>query len=169
VYVKCIESVTKLLHLDTAVVVEEYSRILNENIAEQSHALAEMSTPVTAIWDEILMLPVVGLIDSNRAQGIMHAMLTKVATTRSKVIILDISGVAVVDTAVANHLIKITQAIKLLGCVCMLSGISPPIAQTIVELGVDVGDMITTASLHDAIRDAFKRRGISVQQVDRNL
>ncbi|MDI3291224.1 protoglobin domain-containing protein [Polyangium sp. 15x6] len=162
-YVTAIDSVTKVVHLDTALVVEAYSRMVNESIAEQSQALVEMSTPVTVIWEGILMLPVVGIIDSKRAQAIMQAMLTKIAATQSKVIILDISGVAVVDTAVANHLIKITQATKLMGCVCMLSGISPPIAQTIVELGVEVGDIMTTSSLRDALEDAFTRRGLGIR------
>jgi rsbT co-antagonist protein RsbR len=119
-----------------------------------------MSTPVTAVWDGILMLPVVGIIDSKRALDMMHAMLNRIVQTQAKVFILDISGVAVVDTAVANHLIKITKASKLLGCVCTISGISPPIAQTIVELGINVGDMLTTATLRDALEAAFRRTGV---------
>jgi len=109
------------------------------------------------------MLPVVGIIDSRRAQDIMAAMLAKIAETRSRVIILDISGVAVVDTAVANHLIKITKATRLMGCECTISGVSPAIAQTIVELGIDVGDVKTTATLQDSLVDAFKRTGTVLQ------
>jgi rsbT co-antagonist protein RsbR len=110
-----------------------------------------------------VVLPVVGIIDSRRAQDIMAAMLAKIAETRSRVIILDISGVAVVDTAVANHLIKITKATRLMGCECTISGVSPAIAQTIVELGIDVGDVKTTATLQDSLVDAFKRTGTVLQ------
>ncbi len=156
-------SITKLVHLDTAVVVDTYSRITNEKISDQSRALLEMSTPVTSIWQGILLLPVVGLIDSRRAQDLMNAILAKIAESRSRIFILDISGVAVVDTAVANHLIKITKATKLMGCDCTLSGISPAIAQTVVELGIDVGEMRTTATLRDALEDAFRRMGIELQ------
>ncbi len=90
-------------------------------------------------------------------------MLTKIADTQSKVIILDISGVAVVDTAVANHLIKITKATKLMGCECLLSGISPAIAQTMVELGIQVGDIRTTAALRDALSIAFQITGVEIK------
>jgi rsbT co-antagonist protein RsbR len=106
------------------------------------------------------MLPVVGIIDSRRAQDVMTAMLSRIAETRSTVIILDISGVAVVDTAVANHLIKITKATSLMGCECIISGVSPAIAQTIVELGIDVGNVKTTATLQDALTQAFRQTGI---------
>ncbi len=123
----------------------------------------EMSTPVTAIWDGILTLPVVGIIDSKRAQDIMNAMLAKISETRAGLIILDISGVAVVDTAVANHLIKITKATKLMGCECTISGLSAAIAQTIVELGIDVGEIHTTATLQDALARAFRILGLDVR------
>lgn len=154
-----VKAVTKLLHLDTSLVVESFSAVMNRQLGEQSRAMMEMSTPVTALWDDILMLPVVGIIDSRRAQDVMSSMLARIAETRSKVIILDISGVAVVDTAVANHLIKITKATALMGCSCTISGLSPAIAQTIVELGIEVGDVKTTATLRDALADAFRRTG----------
>jgi rsbT co-antagonist protein RsbR len=122
-----------------------------------------MSTPVTSIWQHILMLPIVGIIDSGRAMAIMNAMLAKISEMRSKVIILDISGVAIVDTAVANHIINITKATKLMGCECTISGISPAIAQTVVELGIDVGRTKTTATLRDALEDAFRVTGVTVE------
>lgn len=162
-FAAAIRSVTKLIHLDTAVVVETFSRMTNEKIADQNRAMMEMSTPVTTIWQGILLLPLVGIIDSRRAQDLMTAMLAKIAETRSKIFILDISGVAVVDTAVANHLIKITKATRLMGCECTLSGISPAIAQTVVELGIDVGEVRTTATLRDALEDAFRRTGVELQ------
>jgi rsbT co-antagonist protein RsbR len=116
----------------------------------------EMSTPVTQIWEGILLLPLVGLIDSKRAQDIMNASLAKIAETQARSFILDISGVGVVDTAVANHLIKVTKATRLMGCECAISGVSPAIAQTIVELGIDVGEVKTTANMRDALSAAFR-------------
>ena len=155
-------AVTRLVHLDTAVVVESYSRLTQARISEQTRALIEMSTPVTALWEDILMLPVVGIIDSQRANDMMSSVLARVAETRAKVFIIDISGVSVVDTAVANHIIKITKATRLMGCSCILSGLSPSIAQTIVELGIDVGALQTTATLRDALEEAFRRVGVAV-------
>lgn len=159
-----VRAVTKLMHLDTAIIVETFSILTNKKMADQSQALMEMSTPVTAIWDDILVLPIVGIIDSRRAQDVMNAMLTKITETQSRVIILDISGVAVVDTAVANHLIKITKATRLMGCACTISGLAPAIAQTIVELGIDVGEVQTTATLRDALERAFKVTGVDVRK-----
>lgn len=147
-------SVSRLMNLDTAVVIETFLARTNE-IIEGQRELLEMSTPVAALWDDVLMLPIVGLIDSRRAQNMMNDVLSKIGETQAKVFVLDISGVAVVDTAVANHLIKITKATKLMGCECIISGLSSAIAQTIVELGVDVGSVRTTATLKDAVTMAF--------------
>ncbi len=154
-YARSLKAITKLIMLDTAIVVDTYMRQTHFIIAEQHDSLMQMSTPVTEVWNDILMLPIVGIIDSKRAQDIMTAVLHKIADTHSRSLILDISGVAVVDTAVANHLIKITKATRLMGCTCTISGVSPAIAQTIVELGINVGDIRTTATLKDALRDAF--------------
>ena len=162
-YLATVQAITKMIHFDTALVVETYSRMTNQKISRQSQALMEMSTPVTAIWQDILMLPIVGIIDSKRSQDIMNAMLSKIGDTRSKVIIMDISGVGVVDTAVANHLIKITKATKLMGCECTISGVSPAIAQTIVELGINVGEVRTTATLRDALEAAFLKTGAGIR------
>lgn len=147
-------SVAKLMHMDSAVVIDTFIARTNEIIAGQRQLL-EMSTPVAALWDDVLMLPVVGIIDSRRAQTMMNDVLSKIADSQAKVFVLDISGVAVVDTAVANHLIKITKATRLMGCDCIISGLSSAIAQTIVELGIDVGSVRTTATLRDAVRMAF--------------
>jgi rsbT co-antagonist protein RsbR len=162
-YLATVQAITKMIHFDTALVVETYSRMTNQKISRQSQALMEMSTPVTAIWQDILMLPIVGIIDSKRSQDIMDAVLSKIGETRSKVIIMDISGVGVVDTAVANHLIKITKATKLMGCECTISGVSPAIAQTIVELGINVGEVRTTATLRDALEAAFVKTGAGIR------
>ncbi|MHC4924837.1 MAG: STAS domain-containing protein, partial [Planctomycetota bacterium] len=115
--------------------------------------------PVTQIWESLLFLPIVGIIDSKRSRDIMNATLSKIAETQARVFILDISGVGVVDTAVANHLIKITRATKLMGCETTISGVSPAIAQTIVDLGIDVGEVKTTATMRDALADAVQAIG----------
>jgi anti-anti-sigma regulatory factor len=114
---------------------------------------------ITAIWDGILMLPVVGIVDSRRAQDIMQRMLEQISEKRATVFILDISGVAVVDTAVANHLIRMTKAARLMGSYTIVSGLSPSVAQTIVELGIEVGEMRTTGNLQDALKIAFDHIG----------
>lgn len=157
---KIIESLWRVGQMEGALVVDIYSQRTSEIIAQQSRALTDMSTPITAIWDGILMLPVVGIVDSRRAQDIMQRMLEQIAEKRAVVFILDISGVAVVDTAVANHLIRMTKAARLMGSFTIVSGLSPSVAQTIVELGIEVGDMKTTGNLQDALRIAFERAGV---------
>ncbi|MDJ0869467.1 MAG: protoglobin domain-containing protein [Myxococcota bacterium] len=159
-----VRALTKQAHLDTARVVEAFTRLTTEKIMQQSRSLMAMSTPVTAIWRDVLLLPIVGVVDSKRCQDIMTAMLGKIAESQAKVIILDIAGVAVVDTAVANHLIKITKATKLMGCECTISGVSPAIAQTIVELGIKVGEVRTTATLRDALQAAFRDVGVAIAE-----
>lgn len=139
-----------------------------ERLAEQQkNAMLAMSTPITQLWENILLLPLVGVMDSNRAQDVLIAVLNKIADTQSTVFILDISGVAVVDTSVANHLIKIAKATRLMGCMCMLSGISPAIAQTIVELGIQVDEITTTGTMRDALDKAFQLTGVKLVEDDR--
>ncbi len=162
-----IDAVSKLLHFDTGIVCEVYSVMSNETIAAQSKSLMEMSTPVTQIWEGILLLPVVGIVDSKRAQDIMNAVLSAINRTQSRIFILDISGVAVVDTAVANHLIKITKATRLMGCESTISGISPAIAQTMIELGIDVGTIKTTANMMDALNDSFRRLNLRIHKSEK--
>jgi len=154
-----LHSFQKLVGLDTSIVVDTYNQLVSDTIREQNQALMQLSTPVTQLWDGILLLPLVGIIDSRRAQDTMTAVLHRVASSQSKVFILDISGVAVVDTAVANHLIKITKATRLMGCLCILSGISPAVAQTIVELGVQIEEVTTTANMQDALAQALRMTG----------
>lgn len=155
-------SVMKLVHADATMVVDSFARITQQTISEQTRALVEMSTPVATLWDDILMLPIVGIIDSKRAQDIMTSTLRRISETRAKIFILDISGVSVMDTAVANHIIKVTRATRLMGCQALLSGVSPAIAQTIVALGVEVGALQTKATLRDALEEAFKAVGLRV-------
>jgi len=149
-------SAMKLLHLDTEIVVQTYTERSNRALEAQNQLLAEMSTPVTQIWDGVLFLPIVGIIDSRRARDIMTNSLEEISSTRATQFIMDISGVAVVDTAVANYLIRITKATLLMGCSTTISGVSPAIAQTIVELGIDVEGVNTTATMQDALAGAVR-------------
>ena len=157
------DAVSKLVFLDTYIVLDEIARIQKEKIQANSKSLMEMSTPVTPIWEGILLLPLVGIIDSVRTQDIMNKTLSKIAETRARIFVLDISGVGAVDTAVANQLIKITKATLLMGCESIISGISPAIARTLVELGIQVGDVKTTATLRDAIEIALRATGVDRQ------
>ncbi|WP_411867387.1 PAS domain S-box protein [Vulcanococcus limneticus] len=131
---------------------------------EMDLAIQELSTPVTPIWDQILLLPLVGILDSTRAASIMTKSLEMISQTRARIFVLDISGVATVDTAVANQLIKITKATQLMGCEAIISGLSPAIARTIVELGVNVGEIRTTATLRDAFETALASLGTRIGQ-----
>ncbi|MGL1892626.1 MAG: PAS domain-containing protein [Spirochaetaceae bacterium] len=133
-----------------------------DKLKEQSKTIQEISTPTIKLWDGIVILPIIGIIDSNRAQHMMEKMLEKIVTTSAKVIILDISGVLAVDTAVANHLIKITKATQLMGCTCIISGISPAVAQTIVQLGVEMDGIITKSTLSDALAQGFSLVNLKV-------
>lgn len=155
-------ALNKIVHMDMTIIVQSYEHIVNQKITAQSKTLMAMSTPVTQLWDGLLLLPVVGLIDSRRAQDIMENTLNHISQYHAQSFILDISGVAVVDTAVANHLIKITKATKLMGCECIISGLSPAVAQTIVELGIDVGTIKTTANLKSAIEIAFEKLNMKI-------
>jgi len=133
-----------------------------KRLEEQSRTIREISTPAIELWDRVLVLPVLGVIDSMRAQQMTDTMLNKIKETSSRVIILDIQGVAAVDTAVANHLIKITKATRLMGCQCIISGISPAVANTIVQLGIDMGDVKTNATLREALVDSFTMLNLEV-------
>ncbi len=155
-------ALTKQLFFDTYLVIDEISRIQNMRLFESHKAMIEMSTPVTPIWEGILLLPLFGILDSSRSQEVMNKSLSKISEANTKVFILDISGIASIDTAVANQLIKITKAAQLLGCEAIMSGISPAIARTIIELGVDVGEIKTTSTLRDAFEIALKLINVTI-------
>lgn len=159
-----IRAFKKIAGISICIVMDTYNDINNQTIKAQNMALMEMSTPVTRLWNGILFLPLVGIIDSRRAQEVMTAMLQKISETESQVFILDISGIAVVDTAVANYLIKITKATALMGCRCIVSGISGAVAQTIVELGIHIDEMTTTGNMQDALEQAFKRAKLVITE-----
>lgn len=154
---KLANAFSKLVHLDVSIVLRAYALQHDRILREQTQAIVlSISIPVAQLWDGILLVPLVGIIDSSRAQSLMTTMLQKVADTQARVFILDISGVSVVDTAVVNHFIKITKATRLMGCQTIISGISPAVAQTIVELGVYVDEIKTTASMQDALKAGLK-------------
>lgn len=128
-----------------------------KTIVRQQDDLMELSSPVTKVWDNILILPVIGTLDSQRAQVMMENLLNKIVETGCTFSILDITGVATVDTQVANHLLKTVTSARLLGADCIISGISPAIAQTIVHLGIDLSSIRTKATLQDAMLHAMKQ------------
>lgn len=139
--------------------MENYQRTREEVITRQQEEMLELSTPVVKLWDGILALPIIGTLDSARTQSIMENLLERVVATGSEIAIIDITGVPTVDTLTAQHLLKTITAARLMGAECIISGIRPQIAQTIVHLGVELGDVITKANLADAFRIALQRTG----------
>lgn len=134
-------------------------------IARQQEELMELSTPVVKLWDGILALPIIGTLDSARTQVVMESLLSAVVQTNSRVAIIDITGVPTVDTLVAQHLLKTITAARLMGADCIISGVRPQIAQTIVHLGIDLAGVITKAKLADAFALALQRTGQAVTKV----
>ena len=143
---------------------EVHQQAREEVIRRQGEEMLELSTPVIQLWDGVLALPIIGTLDSSRTQIVMEALLQQIVATRSPIAILDITGVPTVDTLTAQHLLKAVAATRLMGAECIISGIRPQIAQTIVHLGVDLGDVVTKASLADAFRLALKRIGVSLDK-----
>ena len=136
-------------------------------IVNQNEQLLELSTPVVKLWDGIVALPLVGTLDSARTQVVMESLLQTLLATGSAHAIIDITGVPAVDTEVAQHLLKTVFAARLMGADCVISGIRPQIAQTIVALGVEFGDIVTKASLADALRLTLQRAGLEVRKIER--
>jgi rsbT co-antagonist protein RsbR len=142
--------------------METYQRGRETIIQRQQRELLELSTPVVRLWDDILALPLVGTLDSARTQIVMESLLQMIVDTGSAIAIIDITGVPTVDTLVAQHLLKTVAATRLMGADCIISGIRPQIAQTIVHLGVDLGEVTTKATLADAFAVALERTGSAV-------
>jgi rsbT co-antagonist protein RsbR len=141
---------------------EVYQKSREEVIARQQQDMLELSTPVVKLWDGVLAVPLIGTLDSGRTQVVMEALLQRIVESGADVAIIDITGVPTVDTLVAQHLIKTVTAARLMGADCIISGIRPQIAQTIVHLGVDLGNVATKATLADAFRLALQRTGFTV-------
>jgi len=158
------QSLAGLIHLDAGLICQSFVDKRDQLLHEQSQAVMAMSTPVTEIWDGILLLPIVGIIDSRRSEDIMNAVLDAIKHSKAKEFILDISGVGVVDTAVANYLISITKATALMGCRSTISGISPAISKTIIQLGIETDDVNTTSTMMDALGESFANRGLTIKR-----
>ncbi len=141
---------------------EIYQQTRESVIARQQEELIELSTPVVELWPGILALPLIGTLDSERTQVVMETLLQRLVATGSSIAVIDITGVPTVDTLVAQHLLKTVSAAQLMGADCIISGIRPQIAQTIVHLGIDLSAVATKASLSDAFALALKRRGLAV-------
>jgi rsbT co-antagonist protein RsbR len=141
---------------------ESYAAAREQIIADQSAAMLELSTPVIRLWEGIIAVPLVGALDSARTQLIMEKLLETLVATGADHAVLDITGVSTVDTEVAQHLLKTVSAARLLGAECIISGIRPQVAQTIVSLGIEFGDIATKATLADALAHALTRSGQKV-------
>jgi rsbT co-antagonist protein RsbR len=155
-------STTQIIDALGLLTAEAYQRGREEVIQRQQQDMLELSTPVVKLWDGILALPMIGTLDSARTQVVMETLLQRIVETGAEIAIIDITGVPTVDTLVAQHLLKTITAARLMGADCIISGIRPQIAQTIVHLGVNLADVITKASLADAFMLALRRRGDTV-------
>ena len=142
--------------------VEVFQKTREDVIGRQQKEMFELSTPVVELWQGILGLPIIGTLDSKRSQLVMETLLQRLGETQSEVAVIDITGVPVMDTSTAQHLLKTITAARLMGADCIISGIRPQIAQTIVHLGVNLGDVTTKASMAGALAVAFKRMGLAV-------
>ena len=143
---------------------EVFQRGREQVIIRQQQDLMELSTPVVTLWDGVLALPLIGTLDSARTQVVMESLLQRIVDSGASIAIIDITGVPTVDTVTAQHLLKTVAAARLMGADCIISGIRPQIAQTIVHLGVELGTVVTKATLADAFAVALKRLGLSVQK-----
>ena len=154
--------ISDLLDSLSLVTIETFIKGREEVILRQSGEINEISTPVIRVWEGILALPIIGTLDSERTQVVMENLLQEIVNTGSSTAILDISGVPTVDTLVAQHLIKTVNATRLMGAECVISGIRPEIAQTIVHLGIDLAGVQTKASLASALQYAFRKSNLVV-------
>jgi rsbT co-antagonist protein RsbR len=157
--------VNKLIDTFSVVTFETFIKGREEVILRQTDEITEISTPVIRVWDGILALPIIGTLDSARTQVVMENLLQEIVSSGSGIAILDISGVPAVDSLVAQHLIKTVSATRLMGAECIISGIRPEIAQTVVHLGIDLSNIITKASLASALRYAFTLLHLEVRKV----
>jgi rsbT co-antagonist protein RsbR len=156
--------VSQLLDLLGMHTIRTYQKSREAVIKRQQEELLELSTPVVKLWDGVLALPMIGTLDSQRTQVVMESLLQRIVDTGSEIAIIDITGVPTVDTLVAQHLLKTVTAIRLMGADCIISGVRPQIAQTIVHLGLDLQGVVTKANLADALALALRRLGLTVSK-----
>jgi len=157
-----ITSISELLDEMGMHTVRTFQKARESVIKRQQEELLELSTPVVKLWDGVLALPMIGTLDSQRTQVVMESLLQRIVDTGSEIAIIDITGVPTVDTLVAQHLLKTVTAIRLMGADCIISGVRPQIAQTIVHLGLDLEGIVTKANLADAFALALKRSNLTV-------
>jgi len=132
--------------------------------AQHLALIMEMSTPVLKLWEQVLLLPIVGMVDSKRVQMIMETALQKILDHQAKVVIVDVQGVPAVDSAVANHLIKVAKATKLMGCTSIITGISPEVSQSLVNLGIELTDILTRSTLKEGVSTAFDQLNFQLRK-----
>ncbi len=161
--------VSKLIDSFGIVTFETFIKGREEIILRQTDEITEISTPVIRVWDGILALPIIGTLDSARTQVVMENLLQEIVNTGSSIAILDISGVPAVDSLVAQHLIKTVSATRLMGAECIISGIRPEIAQTVVHLGIDLSNVVTKATLASALKYAYSILQLEVRKKQNNL
>jgi rsbT co-antagonist protein RsbR len=143
---------------------QQYRAELEEKlgtIEQQRTAIRELSTPIMEVWDGILCLPIVGIMDSTRSADMTDALLRAVVATRARCTIIDITGIEVMDTGTADHFIRMAKSVRLLGAECVLTGINPQIAQTVIHMGVDMADLVSHRSLRDALQFFINRRQVA--------
>jgi rsbT co-antagonist protein RsbR len=157
--------ISRLFDNFLVIAFETFIKGREDVILRQTDEITEISTPVIRVWDGILALPIIGTLDSARTQVVMESLLTEIVESGSSVAILDISGVPTVDSLVAQHLLKTVSATRLMGAECIISGIRPEIAQTIVHLGIDLSGIVTKASLASALVFAFAKMKLEVRKV----
>jgi len=163
--IEAINKVSKLMDNMGIVTFETFIKGREEVILRQTNEITEISTPVIRVWDGILALPIIGTLDSARTQVVMESLLQEIVASSSTIAILDISGVPAVDSLVAQHLIKTVAATRLMGAECIISGIRPEIAQTIVHLGIDLSNIVTKSSLASALKYSFSLLKMEVKKV----
>jgi rsbT co-antagonist protein RsbR len=148
---------------------EQYKGELEEKLAtieQQRTAIRELSTPIMEVWDGILCLPIVGIMDSTRSADMTDALLRAVVATRARCTIIDITGIEVMDTGTADHFIRMAKSVRLLGAECVLTGINPQIAQTVIHMGVDMADLVSHRSLRDALHFFINRKQVARRYTD---
>lgn len=160
--------ISKLIDSFGIITFETFIQGREEVILRQTNEITEISTPVIRVWDGILALPIIGTLDSSRTQVVMENLLQEIVESGSTIAILDISGVPAVDSLVAQHLIKTVSATKLMGAECIISGIRPEIAQTVVHLGIDLSNVVTKATMASALRYAFSILKLEIKKIQKD-
>jgi rsbT co-antagonist protein RsbR len=159
-------AVAKVVFLDLGLAIDAYMFERDRTIRSQQRELEQLSTPVLQLRQGLLILPIVGMLDSRRAQQLTEQLLLAIRTRRGRVVVLDVTGVAAVDSRVANHLIQTVDAARLMGATAIITGVSPEVAQTLVGLGIDLGSVTTLAELQDGVDEADRVLGLRVVAVD---